>query len=144
MPLTSAERSKLWRERKKNNPEEYRAYLQKERERYNKRKEKGEIKSIQELSAREQKNQQKSWRVNQRNKREKSKILLDAVQRLNTPLNSPNENNANDQTLKRNNVGRKKVRRDRARAYREIKKMKLTKFNREKSRKIQETTAKNE
>ena len=50
MPLTSAERSKLWRERKKNNPEEYRAYLQKEKERYNKRKEKGEIKSIQELS----------------------------------------------------------------------------------------------
>lgn len=125
MPLTSAERSKLWRERKKNNPEEYRAYLQKERERYNKRKEKGEIKSIQELSAREQRKQQKSWRVNQRNKREKSKILLDAVQRLKTPLNSPNENNANDQTLKRNNVGRKKVRRDRASAYREIKKMKL-------------------
>lgn len=125
MPLTSAERSKLWRERKKNNPEEYRAYLQKERERYHKRKEKGELKSIQELSAREQRKQQKSWRVNQRNKREKSKILLDAVQRLKTPLNSPNENNANDQTLKRNNVGRKKVRRDRARAYREIKKMKL-------------------
>lgn len=33
-----------------------------------------------------------------------------------TPPNSPNENNANDQALKRNNVGRKKVRRDRARA----------------------------
>jgi hypothetical protein len=31
MPLTSAERSKLWRERKKNNPEEYRAYLQKKK-----------------------------------------------------------------------------------------------------------------
>lgn len=125
MPLTSAERLKLLSEQTKNNPEEYGAYLQKERERYNKRKEKGEIKSIQELSAREQRKQQKSWRVNQRNKREKSKILLDAVQRLNTPLNSPNENNANDQTLKRNNVGRKKVRRDRARAYTEIKKMKL-------------------
>lgn len=33
-----------------------------------------------------------------------------------TPPNSPNEYNANDQALKRNNVGRKKVRRDRARA----------------------------
>lgn len=111
MPLTSAERLKLLSERTKNNPEEYGAYLQKERERYNKRKEKSEIKSIQELSAREQGKQQKSWRVNQRNKREKSKILLDAVQRLKTSPNSPNENNANDQALKRNNVGRKKVRR---------------------------------
>lgn len=73
MRLTSAERSKFWRERKKNNPGEYRAYLQKERERYNKRKEKGEIKSIQELSARKQRKQRKSWRVNQRNKREKVK-----------------------------------------------------------------------
>lgn len=125
MPLTSAERLKLLSEQTKNNPEEYGAYLQKERERYNKRKEKSEIKSIQELSAREQRKQQKSWRVNPRNKREKSKILLDAVQRLNTSPNSPNENNANDQALKRNNVGRKKVRRDRARAYKEIKKMKL-------------------
>lgn len=111
MPLTSAERLKLLSEQTKNNPEEYGAYLQKERERYNKRKEKSEIKSIQELSAREQGKQQKSWRVNQRNKREKSKILLDAVQRLKTSPNSPNENNANDQALKRNNVGRKKVRR---------------------------------
>lgn len=39
MPLTSAERLKLLSERTKNNPEEYGAYLQKERERYNKRKE---------------------------------------------------------------------------------------------------------
>jgi hypothetical protein len=72
--------------------------------------------------------------VNQRNKREKSKILLDAVQRLNTPSNSPNENNAKDQALRRSNAGRKKVRRNRARAYREMEKMKVikTKFNRKK------------
>lgn len=60
MPLTSAERLKLLSEQTKNNPEEYGAYLQKERERYNKRKEKGEIKSIQELSAREQKKSNKN------------------------------------------------------------------------------------
>lgn len=40
MPLTSEERLKLLSEQTKNNPEEYGAYLQKERERYNKRKEK--------------------------------------------------------------------------------------------------------
>lgn len=39
MPLTSAERLKLLSEQTKNNPEEYGAYLQKEKERYNKRKE---------------------------------------------------------------------------------------------------------
>lgn len=38
MPLTSKDRSRRWKERQKENPERHKNYLEKERERYRKRK----------------------------------------------------------------------------------------------------------
>ena len=49
--------------KKKNNPDKYRKYLEKERERYLQRKKTGEIKTIKDLSAKEQRKQRRSWRL---------------------------------------------------------------------------------
>ncbi|XP_062609736.1 splicing factor Cactin-like [Saccostrea cucullata] len=123
MPLTSTERSRKWRERQKEDPERHRRYLEKERDRYRKRKNKGDIKGIEDMSEREKRVTRKSWRKNRRNKRKKDKFILDAVNRTDTPPNSPTG------TMERrpdtSTRGRKKVRKDRAKAYREIKQMKV-------------------
>ncbi|KAH3839566.1 hypothetical protein DPMN_112998 [Dreissena polymorpha] len=53
MALTSGERSALWRKRQRNDTEKHEKYKQKERERYLKRKERGNIKLVHDMSERE-------------------------------------------------------------------------------------------
>lgn len=76
MPLTGAERARLYRQRKKENPHEYAAYLQKEKKRYHKRKVEGQIRSINDMTEREKKAYKKSMAKEEtkRNKRKKKKI----------------------------------------------------------------------
>jgi hypothetical protein len=62
--LTSAERSRRWRERQKEEAERHKSYLEKERERYKKRKSNGDIKGIEDLSEREKRGKRKAWRKN--------------------------------------------------------------------------------
>ncbi|CAL1273654.1 unnamed protein product [Larinioides sclopetarius] len=57
------EREKKYRENIKNGPSAYAKAKQKEHERYLKRKEQKKIQSISEISAREQRQKRKKWRV---------------------------------------------------------------------------------
>ena len=54
-PLTNAERQRNYRERLKASPTTHAVYLEKERQRWQERKEKGKVKSIAELSKKERK-----------------------------------------------------------------------------------------
>lgn len=75
----------------KKDPDRYEAYLQKERERYIKRKEKGQIKSVTQLSKRARNLTRRQWRINKRNQRAKEIILAASNQFVttNTPPLSP-------------------------------------------------------
>lgn len=74
-PKSTAQRSKSYRERIKEDPEQYQRYLLKEKERYKNRKETGKLKCISQLSKREQRLQKRQWRINRRNKRAKEKQI---------------------------------------------------------------------
>ncbi|XP_077479616.1 uncharacterized protein LOC144091271 [Stigmatopora argus] len=59
------------REKIKNDPGAYHKYLEKERERYQKRKAQGKIPNIHKLSEREQRQLRRKWKLNQRKQRSK-------------------------------------------------------------------------
>lgn len=90
-PKSSTIRSRKCREELKKDPDRYEAYLQKERERYIKRKEKGQIKSVTQLSKRARNLTRRQWRINKRNQRAKEIILAASNQFVttNTPPLSP-------------------------------------------------------
>ncbi|KAK3103965.1 hypothetical protein FSP39_023306 [Pinctada imbricata] len=118
----NAERVAEWRKRQKEDPELYEKYKEKERERYKRKKEKGLIKMASEMTQKELKGKRSQWKKNQRGKRERDKMMVAHVQNLITPPNSPEPHHLEERG-QRNHVikrGRKKVRKDRARAYREI------------------------
>ena len=71
MPLTNAERVAAWRKRQRDDPEKYREYQRKERERYKSKKERGVVKPVSELGERAQRKQRRDWRVSQFIKRKK-------------------------------------------------------------------------
>lgn len=108
-------------------------YLEKEKQRYQERKKVGKLKNVEELSERERRSVRKQWRKNQRNKRKKdkeTKILLSS----NTPPNSPSQDLSHEQLPKdgRTSRGRKKIRKDRSKAYREISKLRIKLAQKEK------------
>lgn len=119
MPLTGAERARLYRQRKKENPHEYAAYLQKEKKRYHKRKVEGQIRSINDMTEREKRHTRKAWRKKKQKERNERKRESTELQ-LETPPSTP----SGPFPINLTNAGRKKVRKDRAKAYREIKKLK--------------------
>jgi len=88
------------------------------------RKLKGTVKLVSEMSGRESRYKRKQWRTNQRNKRAKDKYITT----INTPPPTPEgsdaqrqENQNSDERQQVNkNMGRKRVRRDRAKAYRRL------------------------
>jgi hypothetical protein len=126
MPLTNAEKQKRWRDRQKQNEDTYREYLRKERERYKSKKERGIVLPISELGTRDQRNKRRQWRRNARNKKVKDVQLRNAIMNQVTPPTSPmSPENNNQRQQQRRQAGRKKVRKDRARAYREIFKLRL-------------------
>ena len=65
----------------------------------------------------------KRWRKNQKQKREKDKDIANLIT-VNTPPDSPGNEDIYLVDGRRSS-GRKKVRRDRAKAYREVKKLKV-------------------
>lgn len=75
MPLSAAERSRRYRKKLKQNPVLHEQYLQKEHERYEKRKAEGSIKLIQDMTSREQRHIRKAWR--QRKKTTKTQTSND-------------------------------------------------------------------
>jgi hypothetical protein len=77
----------------KTDPIRYQEHLQKDRERYWKKKEKGEVKSISELTKREQRNKRWQWKCNQRNRRQtlKRTVAMQTYLSANTPPQSPDD-----------------------------------------------------
>ncbi|KAH3799292.1 hypothetical protein DPMN_152898 [Dreissena polymorpha] len=60
MALTSDERSALWRKRQHEDIAKHEEYKQKERDRYRKKKEKGVIKTVENMTEREHRKQRKN------------------------------------------------------------------------------------
>jgi len=116
MPLSGAERARRYRQKKKQNDEEYANYLTKERARYHKRKERGDVKLVSEMTDREKRGTRRTWRLQKQRQRRKIKDL----ENLNTPPTSP----PGPFPIRLNNhSNRQRVRKDRAKAYREIDKL---------------------
>lgn len=133
MALTAKERSIRWREKQKQDPEKHKKYLEKEKQRYQERKKVGKLKNVEELSERERRSVRKQWRKNQRNKRKNdkdTKILLSS----NTLPHSPSQDLSHEQLPQdgRTSRGRKKIRKDRSKAYREISKLRIKLAQKEK------------
>lgn len=126
MPLSAAERMRQYRKRIKEDNSKYDQYIEKERQRYKERKEKGNIKAIHELPARAQRAERKKWRDRKRKQRSKQKQVDDLIN--NTPPHTPPGISSGSafpivlrDSSERRQKGRKKVKRDRASAYRKIK-----------------------
>ncbi|KAK3085700.1 hypothetical protein FSP39_007459 [Pinctada imbricata] len=126
MPLTPAERAKKYRDSIKSDPEKHRKYLEKERTRYKKRKANGEY-NTKNKSEREKRSLRKHWRNTKRKQREQKKNIQQGIDFMlnNSPVTSPERNEVEHNVAGSSQAqrGRKKVRKDRARAYRTIKKL---------------------
>lgn len=105
-------------------------YRKKARERYQKRKAENKVKLIKEMSAKQQRERRKKWKLDSKRYRDRKKINLTVE---NEPLQTEEEeglqNDDKNVSSRQSSAGRKKVRRDKAKAYRELK---------EKDKKIQE------
>ncbi|MEQ2187351.1 hypothetical protein GOODEAATRI_003854 [Goodea atripinnis] len=71
----------------RDDPVKYQEYLKKERERKNKRREEGKLKSVTELSARAQRHQRTEWRTRQ----EKHRMMKEVAVCRDTPPSSSSE-----------------------------------------------------
>lgn len=113
----TAERVKRFRA--KMTEEEWEEKRRKDRERYRKKKEEHQIKSISELSKREQRRKRKNWRKNSKHYRAKKKAEAEAIE--NTPPDSDAEMNVPLVVSTQKKRGRKQVLKSRSKAYRKIK-----------------------
>ena len=132
--MAAAQRSKKYRDKIKEEVK-YEQYLEREKERYKKRKESGQLKSISQLSKREQRYRRRQWKVNQRNKRDsdKNRASIQSYIAGSTPPESPIGQEHNEVPISEDSPepsdshetphhirGRRKVRANRAKAYRDL------------------------
>ncbi|XP_041367050.1 uncharacterized protein LOC121381765 [Gigantopelta aegis] len=130
-PLTGKERQKKWRERQKANLESHQRYLQAESERYTRRIAEGKRKRVADMTERELRKQRRKWKRDLKAWRQRQKTSIAAIM---TPPQSPHPDAAaaepqpgpsreqpGPSVMKTS--GRKKIRRDRAKAYRTIEKL---------------------
>ncbi len=108
-------------------------YLQSEKDRYKRRKEQGKIKSINEMTNRQKRATRRGWRRSQRELRKKRMQL----ENLPTPMNSPEHGEpeadvdfllpspGRRQLEGNRGAGRRRVRKDRSKAYRTIQKLRI-------------------
>lgn len=94
----------------------------KDRAYYQKKKAEKKVKNIAEMTEREKRKQRKEWKKASKKYREKKKAFTNIIN--NTPPHSDDDLGATSSIRKQ--VGRKIVRKDRAKAYRKIKKQKET------------------
>ncbi|XP_054288719.1 uncharacterized protein LOC129004253 [Macrosteles quadrilineatus] len=120
------EKKRKQREKIRSDADLYAKYLENERIQNKKRKETGKIKSINEMSKREQRVQRKKWRENSMRyaQRKKKREREEEFMRENSPppetILSPNSSVSSANKIS----GRKKVRRDRSKVVRELEKTK--------------------
>lgn len=119
MPLSAKERQQRWRDRKKSTQEGLAEYKRAEHERYEHRKQTGSRKLVKDMSAREHRMQLRKWRTwkaNSIRRQPESQHQLQPVPEVQSSTITSNT----DTKLR----GRRKVRKDRAQAYRTIAKLK--------------------
>lgn len=129
MPLTPAERAKRYRENLKKDKNKYQEYLNKEHERYIRRRERGDY-DISNKSVRHQNLIKRKWRKDKREQRVKKAGINKGIEFLilNSPTTSPVRENdpleiQDEQPapiIPQAMSGRKRKRKDRAKAYRTI------------------------
>lgn len=117
--LTNAERVALWRQRQRESPRKHAEYKRKERERYQEKKKRGVIKPFNEMNAREQRTKRRGWRKSSKQYYKRKEEVLQAIENTVTPPTSPEASGLPQQQVARQ-LGRRKVRKDRSKAYREI------------------------
>ena len=98
-------------------PEQLEHKRAKDRERLARLKIENKIKSIDQLTPREQHNIRKVWRESKRKRRGEIKVQKETADNTVTPPQSEDEHGESEQKKR----GRKKVRRDRSKAYKKIK-----------------------
>ena len=84
-----------------------------------KKKEKGIIKPIKEMKSRGQRRKRRGWRKSSKEYYRKKKEVLKVLENVQTPPTSPEVRSPPQQQVARQ-LGRKKVRKDRSKAYRDI------------------------
>ncbi|KAK5648396.1 hypothetical protein RI129_003288 [Pyrocoelia pectoralis] len=125
------ELQRLRREKLKNNPDAYEREKQKERERYHRRKSQNKIKTIKQLTPRQQRIKKKIWRNSSKRYREKQKEKQRSIDQYineNTPPSTPEPGPSQLQVVvlpsRQSRVGRKIVKKNRAKVHRDNQKLK--------------------
>ncbi|CAC5388399.1 unnamed protein product [Mytilus coruscus] len=118
MGMSNAERQRKFRENRNKDLVKREAYLNKEKERYQKEKRTGKKKSVKDMTEREKRSARKKWRTAKHKERSAKKTLLKLMTPPNTPESSPNlqpgPSRQKVQSVKKRN-------RDQAKCYRDNK-----------------------
>ena len=116
---SDAERQGKQLQRIKADPVKHELYLKKQRDKYRERKERGAVKTIDQLSAREQRQQRKRWLFNPKAYRERNQRQDEAVAAVGTPPHTPTEDEVPDPHPKKRGRTRLKDS-QRSKSYRRI------------------------
>lgn len=138
--LTNTERQRIYRAKIKSDPTLHQEYLQRERDRWKIRKVSKKVKGIDDMSNREQRRQRRQWRRYKRKEKERKNTMHTIVD-LSPPTSpeaGPAENEEPDPDsppppqLKvvagpstKKKLGRKRVKAERAKCYRDIQNLKM-------------------
>ena len=122
MPLSAAERAKRYRDKIKSDPARHEEYIQNERDRYKARRDRGDFDLSQKIE-RERRQIRRTWRETKRRAKKRKNMLVRGFQFMtaNSPMTSPEHSAENEPNVTpQSRRGRKKMRRDRSKAYRKI------------------------
>jgi hypothetical protein len=121
--VPNAERQRQFRERIKATTEKHQEYLANEKRRWKERKEAKKIKSVADMSSRELRYKRKDWSTKKRMQRQKLKAALQLQNQSPpmTPLHAELDPTPSSST--QSGLGRKRIRRDRSKLFRQVKKL---------------------
>lgn len=121
--VSNAQAMRQSRQRLKADPIRYAEYLQKEKDRYRKRKNEGKLKTIHDLNSSEQRRLRRKWKLDKR--RQRKSAVVNATVTAATPPPSPETLPAPPAGVSsQGKAGRKRVRREDRQSYRTIEKQK--------------------
>jgi hypothetical protein len=122
MPLSAAERAKRFRDKIKSDPARHEQYIQSEKDRYKARRERGDF-DLTQKTERERRQIRRTWRETKRRAKKSKNMLVRGFQFMtaNSPMTSPEHSAENEPNVTpQSRRGRKKMRRERSKAYRKI------------------------
>ncbi|CAG9135117.1 unnamed protein product [Plutella xylostella] len=102
-------------------PEQKEMKRLKDREYYQRKKAENKVKTVNDMTERQKRKQRKTWRINSQKYRQKKKMIANIL--ADSPPDTENEIE-DDNRESRKKAGRKQVKKDKAQAYRTVKKQK--------------------